>query len=374
MIRRRAGAWVYFAVSPEVWAEIGPFPHEKTEDTEMVKINPVRVVYRRGDCFYKLEIPKAANLVTFFGAIFRPKAKSEFRTLRMLERYGVPVTPPLAAGQASTVSMLVTRAIPGSVSVGDYAARHFVRAGEDPWPFLTRWAEFVRKFVDSPFFHPDFHNGNILYREATGEFALVDVYGVVYAVLIDRATRRHIMYRILHEFREFLDRDGMLRLIELAGAAADRAGAEQFYRRLLIRTARHAAREGKKRRRQFLANYAKFIEKATWDGREILLHLDAGREPRAKVAELAGGSYEIVTGAAAELEALRLCDFELARHLIPHCCVVAYDPAKGALYREKGEGAAIETPEWLEERLRIAGFRPEEFECVRDRFGRIAVK
>lgn len=373
MIKKRSGRWVWFVLNREIWNEIGPIPQEKTPDTEMMKVNPVRAVFRRGDCFYKLEMPETANPLKFWAAILFPKAKWEFFTLRMLARRGIPVTPPLGFGQAATVSMLVTREIPDAVAAGDYFAARFVTGGGDPGPFLAAWSRFVRDFVHSGFYHPDFHNGNILFREKDAFFLLVDVHGVRYA-WFGRAAKRRRMYGILHEMREILDRDTMLKLILDCGAATDAAGAAAFYAELLAREAARTRKEWAKRKQQFLADYAKFVEVREENGRAVTLTLDGARHPFAAVAGLDHGRYEIVAGTPAELEALRLRDFELAMHRIPHLRVVAFEPGRNRLYREK-PGETVDPAEagWLVERIEAAGFDAAHLEFTRNEHGRIVL-
>ena len=137
--------------SDAVRAELGETPETMLETGDEVKSNPVRRVVRAGGYFLKCDRRGAGRF------------RREWRGAELLRKSGIPVVEYLACGDSPNGGCLITRALPESESVGAYYWRKFVRGGENPEPFLNRFAPFVRKILESGLFHPDFHIGNILY-------------------------------------------------------------------------------------------------------------------------------------------------------------------------------------------------------------------
>ena len=143
----------------------------------VVKQSSVRVVFKVEDLFYvKLEQP--LGLWRRLRSFFSPKAASEFTVGHALEAAGVPVVKHLGWAQCGSSNMLLTEAVPGSCSVHEYWHNEIVYGNLPKRKFLDSFAEFLKVFFASGFYHPDFHLGNILYSPETEKFALVDVYGV----------------------------------------------------------------------------------------------------------------------------------------------------------------------------------------------------
>ncbi len=354
MIRVKSAGWVWHFLELEDWNLLGPRPDRCDDGTEQVKINPVRAVFRRDGFYFKLEMPEANNPLTFWRAVLFPRARSEFHSALALKAAGVPVVDAIGFGQSLTCSMLITREFPGALSVNAYFEREFGRGGGDPEAFLAEWCVFIRRMLDSGFFHPDFHNGNILYAPKRGEFALVDVYGVRRTCLRGRA--RRVMGRILREVREYLDDAALVRL-------AARCGFDAAYADGLLRYgAQSAWREWPKRLKQFRADYAKFVQV---EG-DLRLRLDRARQPLAAAGSL--GDFDCIEADPAVLEELYERDFELELNHIPRRRVVAYDRAGGKLFVERITVGGFEP--YLVRRLEIAGLPPGGFEFGSDSFGR----
>ena len=374
MYRVKSGSWIWFWQELADWNRLGPHPEEMTAETKLVKANPVRGVFRRDGYFCKLEMPECRNPATFWRAVLFPRARREFYSALALDVAGIPVTPPVGYGQALTCSMLITREVPGAMTANAWFQEQFVRGGGDPAEFLRRWAAFLHQLLASGFYHPDFHGGNLLYQPESGAFTLVDVYGVRRR-WFSRASGRRRMIMALREFREILNREQLLDLLQFCGAANDRGEAKRWHDDLLRYAAARTRRELPRRLKQFFDGYVKYGKTVEWAGRSLWLTLDAAGQPLAEPETLDGGTYEVISGSEEVLRARLKRDFELALHLIPHPRIVAREAAAGRIYRERA-GAAIaeEQGGYLRERLRIAGFDPEKFRLVSDRFGRPAVE
>ena len=354
MIRVKSAGWVWHFLELEDWNRLGPRPDRCDAATEQVKANPVRAVFRRDGFYFKLEMPEVNNPWRFWRAVLFPRARSEFHSACALRAAGVPVVEAVGFGQSLTCSLLVSREFPGALSVNDYFEREFGRGGGDPRAFLERCCVFVRRMLDSGFYHPDFHAGNVLYAPERDEFALVDVYGVRRNRFRFRA--RRIMGRILREFREYLDAAALVRLAECCGF--DAAYADE----LLRYGAAHTRREWAKRLRQFRGDYPKFVRV---EG-DLRIRLDRARQPLAAAGRL--GDFDCLEAGPAVLEELYERDFELELNYIPRRRVVAYDRSGGKLYVERVTPGGT-SPE-LVKRLTIAGLPPGGFEFASDSFGR----
>jgi|GEM_PF-785977 len=319
--------WTF--ASEEVSAELGGQLESLLENGEEVKANPVRRVVRSGDYFLKFDRRGAARL------------RGEWKSAKLLAHYGIPVVEHLGCGDSPEGGCLITRALPDSEAVAEYYWRTFVRDGEDPEPFLKRFIPFLRCLLTSGLFHPDLHIGNILYDRTNRRFALVDVRGVRKAGPLDRYFRSYRMHRIVMELREVLSRERQIRLIEECGIP----DAEAFYVRALDREADALWREWPKRRRQILAGYSKFTRKI--DG---VLHTV---NPLREIAETI--DCEVVKDPPGELEGVFLAHFFLQMALIPHRCVMGFDPDDGVVYLEPQPPVAV-PGRARDQRERLAAF------------------
>lgn len=209
-----------------------------------VKSNPVRRVWREGDEFFKSEKRK----------LFYSKAASEYRSLRFLARIGVPAVEALRVYSEGKFDVLATRAFADDAV--DCNACWEQCSGMDE-VFVRGYFAFVSEVLAAPLWHPDFHNGNVLYSPASGKFALVDVYGVKRRRFFHRLPCfRRRMTRIVLEAREFVPYAELREIYrKIAG------GGDDDFDAALKREAAFLRREWPKRRAQILTCYPKFAEK-----------------------------------------------------------------------------------------------------------------
>ncbi len=110
-----------------------------------------------------------------------PKALSELNSAKLLEDCGI-ATPRIAGwGRRGSESMLVSEAVIDAPDARRYWFSSVLHGASGRGEFLAKFAEFLRKFLDSGIYHPDFHLGNILV-EGKGEslsFVMIDPYGAV---------------------------------------------------------------------------------------------------------------------------------------------------------------------------------------------------
>ncbi len=364
MYRVRSGGWVWYFLEVADWNRLGPRPDNHTGNTETVKINRVRGVFRRDGYYLKTEMPRCTGSFSIWREILFPRARREFWRLWRLQRLGIPVTEPVGFGQSAFFSMLITREWAGGIPAGDYFHRVCRRDPERRAAFLRQWCAFYRRLQQVPVYHADFHNGNILYRPESGEFALVDAMAVRRRMFWDRF-RPVGMARILAEFRSVLSKAEFCGLIRDCGVTAE---PEAFYARLWQHAADFARREWKKRRRQFLGGYPKFVQKK--DG--VIYPLDAARDPLVQPEDLASLEKKVMEPQQAE--AYLVEDFRLFLLGIPAIRAAACAD-DGTLYLEPVSGAAgpAEKSE-LQEILRLTGMNPADFDYVIHADGRPCVR
>ena len=227
------------------------------KNCSLVKRSSVRAVYHCGDYFLKFEF--GTNLMTSFRNRLHPKARQEYGIGRSLAEAGIPAVECLGWGRLGGTNVLVTRALPGCVSVDEYYYTHIVWGGESPDIFVSEITAYLRKFFDAGFLHRDLHFGNILYAPDKHAFALVDLIEISRPCKLTAADRK-VMSRCVVTLRAGLNRAQMLQAIRAVGAAASDDEAEKYYFDEVRRTARHLKETWPKRRAQILNGYPKFTE------------------------------------------------------------------------------------------------------------------
>lgn len=209
---------------------------------QKVKQNERRQVYHLDNLYYKYFLLKPRNAVR------------EYECSRLLIKFNLPAVEYLACGVGERCGVVITREYPGGESVRSYYYRNFVKINADPDQFLHEWSIFIKKVLQSEVYHPDFHNGNILYSPKLKSFALVDIDKVRRKTWLDRLFRMDAMRRITLEMREILDDRRTIELIRSCGIA----DAKNFYHRAMLKEAARIDAEWPRRRQQILQGYPKF--------------------------------------------------------------------------------------------------------------------
>ena len=312
-------------------------PSERTADTvrslvlsapHLVKTTPVRAVYHCGDYFLKFE--RATGWMTSFRNWLHPKARAEYETGLDLAAAGVPAVECLGWGRHGGTNVLITRAIPGVMTVEQFFYDRIVYGGGDPGELLAEITAFMRKFFDAGFYHGDLHFGNILYHPATHALAWVDLIAIGHPGSVEPAARR-FMSRCIVTLREGLTRAQMFHTLRDVGAAETDAEAETFYFAEVRRAARHLIDTWEKRGGQVLNGYPKFAEAVPCPGapgRTLLLRKDwLGRTiaPAEAAAHGLPAGYELLRAKnEAEAERIYLRSFYLHMLRVRHRRVAAF--------------------------------------------------
>ena len=236
------------------------------KDGALVKRSSVRAVYHCGDYFLKFEF--GTNFLTSLRNRLRPKARREYGIGRSLAEAGIPAVECLGWGRLGGTNVLVTRALPGCVSVDEYYYTHIVWGGEPPDLFVSEITAYLRKFFDAGFLHRDLHFGNILYDPHKHAFALVDLIEISRPAKLTDSDRK-VMSRCIVTLRAGLNRAQMLHAIRAVGAADSDDEAEKYYFNEVRRTAWHLKETWPKRRSQILNAYPKFTEAVPCPGSQL---------------------------------------------------------------------------------------------------------
>ena len=312
-------------------------PSEKTAETirsqvlsaqHLIKSTPVRAVYRCEDYFLKFEL--ATSLMTSFRNYLHPKAREEYEIGRNLASAGIPAVECVGWGKLGGTNLLITRDMPGSVTMDQFFYDQIVYGGGNADGVLSEITAFLKKFFDAGFYHGDLHFGNILYNPDTHALAWVDLIAIEHPGDIEPAARR-FMSRCIVSLREGLSRKQMLRAIREIGAAETDAEAETFYFSEVLHNAQHLLETWDKRSAQALSGYPKFADAVPCPGapdRTMLLRKDWLSRPILTKEAAANGipaGYEILrTEDEGEAELIYLRSMYLQMLRVKHRRVAAF--------------------------------------------------
>ena len=297
-------------------------------EPHLVKSTPVRAVYRCGDFFLKFEL--ATGVMTSFRNLLHPKACAEYEIGRNLTAAGVPAVECVGWGRLGGTNVLITRAMPGTVTMDEYFYTQVVYGGGSAEGLVSEITTFMKKFFDAGFCHGDLHFGNILYNPGTHTLAWVDLIAIEHMGKVTPADRR-FMSRCIVTLRAGLSRTQMLHAIREVGAAETDAEAETFYFTEVRHEAQHLLETWEKRSSQALNAYPKFADalpcpgmpektillRKDWLGRPLLTKEEAGKG-------LPDGYERILTGNEAEAECLYLRSIYLQSLRVRHRRIVAF--------------------------------------------------
>jgi Lipopolysaccharide kinase (Kdo/WaaP) family len=254
--------------------------YQSLAESNAVKRNPVRTVFRYNDYFIKLDTPE--KLLHKLRGRLRPKAKIEFKTALELEKYSVPVVEHLGWGQCDGNSMLITRALPNAVTVMDYWKTSFVYGNNDPSHFLEQFGEFLQTFFASRCYHPDFHPGNILYNPENSNFALVDLYGIKPNSKPLSVNERIKMYAIINCLRAVVSDAAAITFIDKLGLKLKDETSEELWQQLLDYKLSRIRNEWPKRKKQIINEYDKFVTRSDDASGKYLFRHNQNRQPYIK--------------------------------------------------------------------------------------------
>ncbi len=229
----------------------------------MVKRNPQRTVFKVDDRYFvKYFTPH--KLDDKIRELVFSRAVSEFRTGLEIAVAGLPVVEYLGCGRRGIHSLLVTQALNDAPDLQEYWYRT-----EQRDELLHELAFLTRQIIMNNWFHPDYHAGNLLYKQ---NLYLVDAYGIANIEKYG-AEQKYRMANIILGLKENItDTQAASFLCESRIAANSREGA-QLWDEYLGRDGVRITKDWDKRRGQIVSNYRKFVEVR---GNQVLRKLQGG--------------------------------------------------------------------------------------------------
>ncbi|MBE6355583.1 MAG: hypothetical protein E7058_00540 [Lentisphaerae bacterium] len=333
MYKFHADKWTWYFAAPP--GEAPGTPEELMRNAEVIKDVASVKVFRRDGKFFKWEIPDESGWLKRLRYRLVSRSKREYDTLSAVIRQDVAATVPLGYGECGCQSVLVTGELTGYQSVLGFLCGIYEK-GENIAPeFLQMWGRFIKKFLATGFYFPDFHCGNLLYNAETQKFALVDLYGVR-KVFFDRKRRqKRMIFRQLKDAMPFLADEELAVVLRESGVMDMEAFLEYSVQAV----------------REFLPRRLKYAAGAT--------QLD---RPDGKKWKFAQSQQWYLPEAAADKvwHNMLLCRF----FGIPHLHLTRM-PGGGVLEGEAGYGYAGNARSgYIMQRLAAAGLPPEDFSVV----------
>jgi len=243
----------------------------RPEDSRLVKVknNPVRTVYSYGSLarprfFLKYDHPN--HWLTRLKSRFKNKTRMEFSSYELLQVHHIPIVEYLGWGSSGVDGLLISLAVPDTVSGKEYWFRIVGDNVDRQKYFLADLAHFVKRFICAGIYHPDFHVGNILISPTHGGILLVDPYGVRQ---VSRLTRRQRlqMAKIFVDFRgEISNSDAEQLLFESGLTTVDDAAT--MWLEAIAAEEKEIFDGWPRRTRQILSGYSKFSSMLIHNGGE----------------------------------------------------------------------------------------------------------
>ena len=333
MFHMKSGEWKWYFSDKISSFTPPPDPIDLLADADIIKDVPGTLVFRRNGFFFKWEKYPSGNWGKRLKRYLFPRSAKEFAALCRLQKQELIVTPPEAYAVGKNAGILVTREIAGSLSVMEYICRKYEKNEALTKEFLSSWGKFWGDFINSGFYFPDFHCGNVLFVEAEQRFVLVDLYGVRKPLIIRSKQKERMIFRQLKDSMEFFSDKELKLVLQSAGIAENE---EQFFSYLRLHAA--MADDVLKRRLRSFDEYA------------------VRRRPDRKEWSFQETDQRILPEEV--IEEIWMDDFALQHHGIPHLHLVKRCGNK--LELEKCFSSASEKEEFsLRKRLEISGFDPE---------------
>lgn len=368
-IKFRENGWEWHLDNPAIlgtWFHSWKHIAKKT----MVKSSRVRAVFKveADKAVYYVKYNYPLSISSKIHSSFIPKSKSEFYSSLLLEERGISVVEICGWGRRGTESMLITKELEDSVNAKTFwFSEEHMNSHQIKNTFVDNLSDFLRKFMASSIYHPDFHIGNLLIRKKDLNFVLVDTHGIEKKKKL-RDSQHFRMVRVIGALRgELSDREAG-ELILKSRLAKDFAAADDLWYRILEAEAAEIEKIWDKRAKKILAGtgiYCRVFKTAEGHGMSIRYSIagqsliDNNVYRQNKLEEV----YEPVNLSESEARKLWLSSFRLQFHRIPHKMPIAWirkEQSKSVLlYRKNNPGYVSKNDtvgEFLK-RCRTAGIR-----------------
>ena len=335
----------------------------------MIKSSRVRAVFKvvTGKIVYYVKYNYPVSLTSKIHSSFIPKSRSEFYSSQLLEMQGVPVVEICGWGRRGTESMLITRELADSVNARTFWFSEELTNARLKNAFLNSFSIFLRNFMASGFYHPDFHIGNLMIRKSDMDFVLVDTHGIELKKKLGDA-QYFKMIRVIGALRgEITDREAG-ELILKSRLAKDFVAADALWYSILEAEAAEIGKLWEKRKKQIISGtgtYCKVFKSAEGHGMSIRNSVSGQSlvDNKVYIQGRLEEAYHPVYLNAAEAKELWLTSFLLQFHRIPHKMPIAWirkDQNRSVLLYRRNNPAFIRKSETVGEflkRCRAAGIR-----------------
>ena len=337
MIPHKINGWRFEIEDPTL---LEPWFANLAESSQMdqVKRNSEREVFKISAAGRDMYVKYSHPVSSFqrLRSIIKPKLKSEFKSSKLFESLGVPVTRCLGWGARLSESILLTESEIGSI---DARTHWFGEASVTPEKkriFLAGFADFIALFIDAKVKHPDFHSGNILVSfsddDKIPEFTLVDVYGA-------RRSKRSRDFRgfaavaVVGAFRgEMTDQEGMHFIARAFVGDRSLETCAELWTRLLKREANRSDELWRKRKNKIFVDprYSRMLDLP--DKRQCRIRISLAHQPTLDLDTIQGAFKSDDAGGKVVVERLSSSEARahwertslLELHRLPHKRVLGW--------------------------------------------------
>lgn len=255
--------WTWFLKEPELlkdWFD----DYEKLIHLKKVKSNSIRTVFSvkssETPLFVKYECPRST--IAKLKAHFSSKAKSEFKSAILLKELSIPCVEYLGWGKKGHEGMLLSKELVNYINAKDFWFESAVDKNKFKLLFLRGLASFLKIFLKSGLYHPDFHIGNLLVNPKYFDFCIVDPYGIKKTGNIPEK-KKFEMFRIIGAMRAELNLTDAIDLILRSGMADSQAKAKNLWKKILRKEAEEVEELWEKREKQILSGKSKYSTEVT---------------------------------------------------------------------------------------------------------------
>ncbi|HPN85372.1 MAG TPA: lipopolysaccharide kinase InaA family protein [Victivallales bacterium] len=168
--------WVWHGLDPQGQQLLSSFTKNPDGVSKLIKTNSVRSVWSTGTYFIKYNHPvRKFDKLRF---MLCPKAKSEYKSLQMLEQKGVESVQVLGWAKNKSQSILITKNLDRFTNARSFWFSKASSEAKLKKAFLSALAKFAELLIEKKIRHKDLHLGNLLFNPEMTKFAIVDAYGI----------------------------------------------------------------------------------------------------------------------------------------------------------------------------------------------------
>lgn len=186
--------WTWHIVDPEI---LTPWfsDFKKYLSLNKVKSNELRDVFRMeaNGVRYYVKYNHPVSLFSKLRSSIIPQAELEFESAELLSSMDIPVVEMCGWGKKGPESLLISREFEGAINARDFWFASVIENESEKKLFLDGFADFLKHFLASRVYHPDFHLGNLLFKKESKTFVFVDPYGIKKLSYLKESQRLRIL-------------------------------------------------------------------------------------------------------------------------------------------------------------------------------------